>query len=376
MIADQIAFLKRLYQVLFSELDARTSFNRALDQILEYFNVDAGAILVKYPKHSLNCIAISGFDPIFDGESATILELAFDSERSWGGNNGKSGMVVGPDNFTALPVYDQLMAQHNLKDFRVIYLPAINEIKGVLGLFGPRKMPIKNGQHEFLELVGYQLGAALQVKELSELIRNQSNIEDSAYDKTVWALVNILDMRDSETEEHTLRVANLAVRLAQKFGFSKLDMLRVRRGALLHDIGKIAISDKILRKPAPLNKQEWEIMRQHPEIALELLSQFPFMQDAMDIPIAHHERWDGSGYPRGLAREDIPLIARIFAVVDVWDALCSDRPYRRAWPESDVLAYILSESGRHFDPDVVEAFMEVIESQPRNMLLPEFELLT
>jgi putative nucleotidyltransferase with HDIG domain len=245
-----------------------------------------------------------------------------------------------------------------------------------LGLFAPNKLPIQNGQNEFLELIGYQLGAALQVKELSDLMKNSNGTEEAAYDETVRALVKILDLRDSETEEHTLRVANLAVRLARNFGISNYDLLRVRRGALLHDIGKIAISDKILLKPAPLSKHEWEIMRQHPEIALELLSQFPFLQDALDIPIAHHERWDGRGYPRGLSKEDIPLIARIFAVVDVWDALSSDRPYRRAWPESDVLAYIVSESGKQFDPEVVEAFMEVIGGYPQRVFLPEFELLT
>ena len=136
-------------------------------------------------------------------------------------------------------------------------------------------------------------------------------------------------------------------------------LVHVRRGALLHDIGKMGVPDAILLKPGPLTDQEWVLMRQHPRLAYEMLSPIDFLRPALDIPNAHHERWDGTGYPRRLKGEDIPLSARLFAIVDVWDALCSDRPYRRAWPEQQAREHIQSLAGTHFDPDVVTAFLQI-----------------
>ncbi|MEW6718352.1 MAG: HD-GYP domain-containing protein, partial [Chloroflexota bacterium] len=138
--------------------------------------------------------------------------------------------------------------------------------------------------------------------------------------------------------------------------------VHVRRGALLHDMGKLGIPDTILLKPGPLTEKEWEIMHQHPVYAYELLAPIPYLRPALDIPYCHHENWDGSGYPRKLKGEQIPLVARIFAVVDVWDALRSDRPYRKAWPEEKALAYIQEQAGKHFDPQVVEAFLRTVGS--------------
>jgi len=143
-------------------------------------------------------------------------------------------------------------------------------------------------------------------------------------------------------------------------GMSEGELVHLRRGALLHDIGKMAIPDKILRKPGALDDHEREIMRRHPVYAYEMLSQISYLQPALDIPYCHHERWDGSGYPRRRAGEEIPLAARIFAVVDVWDALLSDRPYRSAWSEEETLAHIRAESGSHFDPKIVEIFLEIV----------------
>jgi len=144
---------------------------------------------------------------------------------------------------------------------------------------------------------------------------------------------------------------------------SEVELVHVRRGALLHDMGKLGIPDSILLKPGKLTDEEWVIMRKHPSYAYEMLSPITYLRPALDIPHGHHEKWDGSGYPRGFKGEQIPLAARIFAVVDVWDALCSDRPYRRAWPEEEVREYISSTSGTHFDPRVVEAFLNMIEKR-------------
>ncbi len=157
-------------------------------------------------------------------------------------------------------------------------------------------------------------------------------------------------------------MTDLTVALGQRLGVDEGGLIALRWGALLHDIGKIGVPDRILNKPGPLDDDEWEVMRAHPGIARELLAPISFLQDAIDVPAHHHERWDGRGYPDGLAGEEIPLAARVFAVVDVWDALCSDRPYRRAWTAEAVTRHLRENAGHHFDPAVVEAFLAMVEA--------------
>ena len=169
-----------------------------------------------------------------------------------------------------------------------------------------------------------------------------------AYDKTIEGWSRALDLRDKETEGHTQRVTEMTVKLAKAMGINDSEIVHIRRGALLHDIGKMGVPDAILHKPGPLNDEEWKIMRQHPQLAYDMLSPIAYLKPALDIPYCHHERWNGKGYPRGLKGEEIPLAARIFAVVDVWDALASDRPYRAAWPKEKVLEYIRVRIGTAF----------------------------
>ncbi|MBL8055441.1 MAG: HD domain-containing protein, partial [Anaerolineales bacterium] len=181
-----------------------------------------------------------------------------------------------------------------------------------------------------------------------------------AYDATLegWAIA--LELRDKETEGHTRRVTETTLRLARRMGLPEADLVNIRRGALLHDIGKIGIPDDILRKPGPLTEAEQLVMRKHPTYAYEIIAAIPFLYPAIDIPYCHHEKWDGTGYPRGLLDEAIPLAARLFAVVDVWDALRSDRPYRESWPSEKVVDHIRLLSGSHFDPQVVDAFLAML----------------
>jgi putative nucleotidyltransferase with HDIG domain len=191
----------------------------------------------------------------------------------------------------------------------------------------------------------------------------QAKIElAAAYDATLDAWARALDLRDRETEGHGRRVAELTIRLAGMLGLPEADRVHVWRGALLHDIGKMAIPDAILLKPAELSQEDWTIMRLHPVYAWELLSPIEYLQPALDIPYCHHERWDGSGYPRGLRKEEIPLAARVFAPADIWDALRSNRPYRSAWPADRAREYIASLSGIHLDPIVTEAFLDLLSS--------------
>jgi HD-GYP domain-containing protein (c-di-GMP phosphodiesterase class II) len=186
-----------------------------------------------------------------------------------------------------------------------------------------------------------------------------------SYDITLSGWSHALDLRDHETEGHSARVTAMSVRLAQAMGLSGEALEHFRRGALLHDIGKIGIPDAILHKPGPLSEAEWCVMRRHPEYARDLLAPIEFLRPALDIPYCHHERWDGTGYPQGLRGEDIPLAARIFAVVDVWDALTSDRPYRAAWGSDQVRRYLSANAGCLFDPVVVRTFLTLIESDRR-----------
>ena len=182
----------------------------------------------------------------------------------------------------------------------------------------------------------------------------------AAYEATLEGWARALDLRDHETEGHSRRVTELTLGLARAMGVSETHYVHIRRGALLHDIGKMAIPDGILLKPGPLTDSEWDIMREHPGHALALLAPIEYLRSALDIPYSHHEKWDGTGYPQGLKGEEIPLAARIFAAVDIWDALRSDRRYRTAWPEPRVQAHLASLAGSHLDPAVVATFLRLL----------------
>ncbi|KPL73517.1 phosphohydrolase [Leptolinea tardivitalis] len=203
-------------------------------------------------------------------------------------------------------------------------------------------------------------------RDISERIRSEKALIEAhthlekAYDATLHGWARALEMREHETADHSRRVVEITERIAREMGLREEELLNIKRGALLHDIGKIGVPDNILLKPGPLTSDEWAIMRQHPEFAYRMLKDIDYLQSAIEIPYGHHERWDGSGYPRGLAGTDIPLAARIFSVVDVWDALLSDRPYRPAWDQKTVLNYLQEQSGKQFDPAVVEIIIRLL----------------
>ena len=182
-----------------------------------------------------------------------------------------------------------------------------------------------------------------------------------AYEATLEGWIRAVDLRDRETEGHSRRVVGLAVKLAEELGVCSEKLVHVRRGALLHDVGKMALPDSVLRNPGELTEEEQALMRRHPEHAWEMLKGVEFARPALEIPLCHHERWDGTGYPRGLKGEEIPLSARLFAVVDVWDALRYDRAYRPGWPAERVKEHLRGEAGKHFDPAVVPAFLRILE---------------
>jgi len=271
-------------------------------------------------------------------------------------------MMPGMDGFE---VCERLRADPHLAEVPVIMVTALDDANS-------RLRGIEIGADDFITKPFNRAELRARVKTVTRLNRYHSLLSDRAalqqahtdlllsYDATIEGWVYALDLRDKETEGHSLRVTEMTVRLAHAAGIVDPELTHVRRGALLHDVGKLGIPDSILLKPGKLTDEEWVIMRRHPQYAYDMLAPIPFLRPALDIPFCHHEKWDGSGYPRGLVGEEIPLSARLFAVTDVWDALRSDRPYRAGWPVEKVVDYIRTQAGTHFDPKAVEVFLRAM----------------
>ena len=245
----------------------------------------------------------------------------------------------------------------------ILYFPLLlkNAATGVF-IVGTTDQPreFTASEMDLCYVLSFEVSLAIANAQLYAKAQNAVTDISLAYDATLEGWSRMLDMRDHVTEEHTHRVTELTIKLAERMGIPESELGHIRRGALLHDIGKMGIPDSILQKPAPLTDAEWAIMQTHPEKAYQVLSQIEYLAQAVDIPYCHHEKWDGTGYPRKLKGEVIPLSARIFAVVDVFDALTSDRPYRKAWGKDEALMYIERQSAKHFFPDAVKAFREMM----------------
>lgn len=243
----------------------------------------------------------------------------------------------------------------------VFYVPIIARTRPEAVLIvgsGEVHAGFSEGEIALCQMLSAEIGYAIANARLYLAVESAARELRAAYDATLRGWSRALELRDEDTSGHTDRAAALAVELARGLGIPECELDDVRRGALLHDIGKMAVPDCILHKAGPLDDREWTVMRKHPEFAYELLRGIGYLSSALEIPYCHHERWDGSGYPRGLRETEIPLPARIFSVIDVYDALTSDRPYRAAWTGDAALAYIASQSGEQFDPEVVGAFLE------------------
>ncbi|HEX2993820.1 MAG TPA: HD domain-containing phosphohydrolase [Anaerolineales bacterium] len=256
--------------------------------------------------------------------------------------------------------YAPSLAQEGFTSYYAAPLITQGNVKGVLEIFHRSLLEPDEEWLDFLKALAGQAAIAIEATTLFEDLQRTNRELIQAYDATIEGWSRALDLRDKETEGHTQRVTELTLELARAFNFDEKDLTYVRWGGLLHDIGKMGVPDKILLKAGPLDDGEWIVMKQHPVQAYEMLRPIRYLHPALDIPYCHHERWDGTGYPRGLKGEAIPLIARIFAVVDVWDALTSDRPYRAAWTPEQALAHIQQGAGRHFDLHVVEVFTNLI----------------
>jgi PAS domain S-box-containing protein len=258
--------------------------------------------------------------------------------------------------------FARLLQLEQLTHYCAVPLIVKGYVRGVMEIFFVDSEELDLEISNFLETIAQQAAIALESAQNFERLQKTNQELLQAYDDTLAGWVNFLDLRDEETEGHTMRVVDFTLKVCKSLGFSSKELMQINRGVLLHDIGKVGIPDSILNKPGPLTDAEWVIMKKHPVYAYQMLYPIAYLRPALDIPYCHHEKWDGSGYPRGLKGNEIPLSARIFAIVDVYDALTSNRPYRKAWPKEDVVKYIRENSGTHFDPDIVEKCLTVLTS--------------
>ncbi len=350
-----LAALHAIDMLITSNLDLRVTMKLFLDQSLPRLGMDAGIILL-----------LNNFTQTLEyGASVGVRNPAVKKsrERLGEGTAGKAAFerrTVAIQDLSASGsefVRGSLLVGDSFESYYAIPLIAKGETKGVFELFRNRRGEQDAEWFELLDALAVQAAIAIDNATLFNRLQ-QSNVELTlAYDTTIEGWSKALELRDSETEGHTQRVTDLTMRVACALGLKEEELVHVRRGALLHDIGKMAVPDTILMKAGPLTEEEQEKMRQHPTHAFALLSPIGYLRPALDIPYCHHEWWDGTGYPRGLKGAQIPMAARIFTIADNWDALVSDRRYRAAWPGEKVAEYIRSLAGTQFDPDLVEIFL-------------------
>lgn len=359
----RLSALQDINVAITENFDLQIPLVMLLDQVVTELKVDAADVLLYNPENkNLNYIAGRGFKT--DALKFTSLQMG----------QGVAGMAAQKRE----PIYikdltseattlsqSPLLEGENFVSYYGFPLIARNQVKGVLEIFHRSVLEPDQQWLDYLNTLISETAIALDNARMFTDLEKTNMELISAYEATLEGWARTLEMRDRETEGHSQRVLGMTMHLAEKMGVHGEDLVHIRRGSLLHDIGKIAIPDNILQKPGPLTDEEWETMRRHPSIAYEMLSSIHFLEPALEIPYHHHEKWDGSGYPQGLKGEEIPLAARIFAIVDVWDALSSDRPYRKAWQEEKVLGYIKEQSGTHFDPAVVKAFISLLEEEKR-----------
>jgi putative nucleotidyltransferase with HDIG domain len=353
-VAQQQA-LRMIDMAITASMDLGVTLDVLLQRVVQIQDVAAAAILLANPETlTLRFTAGRGFRT--DMIERTYLHIG----EGLAGRVALERRIIRADSPAELAHHwtgDPFYEAEGFCCYMAVPLIAKGQVQGVLEIFDRKPFPGDDDWLAFLEVIGGQAAVAVDNgRLLADLQRSNTNLS-LAYDNTIEGWSRALDLRDKETEGHTLRVTEMTVRLARAAGLPEREIVHIRRGALLHDIGKMGVPDHILLKPEALTDEEWVIMKQHTTHAYELLSPIAFLRPALDIPYCHHEKWDGSGYPRGLKGEEIPFPARLFALADVWDALTSDRPYRKAWSKERALQHITSQSGTHFDPRAVELFL-------------------
>jgi PAS domain S-box-containing protein/putative nucleotidyltransferase with HDIG domain len=352
----RLASLRSIDQAISNSFDLNLVMMVLIDKVTSELKVDAASILLFNPiNQMLEHSAGSGYrSRLVD---STVVRIG---EAYAGLSMYERRMIQFPSPDLPAPSRDtaRLMAEEGFSSGVCAPLITKGEVKGVLQVFSRTMIKPVASWLGFLEVLTSQAAIAIDNAELFRHLQRSNQDLKTAYDSMLEGLVRAMDARFHEAKNHSRSVTRLALELAETMHVSSEDLGNIRRGALLHDIGQLALPDAILLKPGPLTAEEWRIMRQHPRLALEMLSPITTLAKVMEIPYAHHEKWDGSGYPRGSKGEHIPFSARLFAVVDVWDSMTADRPYRPALSAIEAQTYIREQSGKHFDPDVVTAFLK------------------
>jgi putative nucleotidyltransferase with HDIG domain len=359
---ERIGALAGIGSVINSSLGLERVLVEVMDALIVLMKAERGFLMLRDADGQLK-VRIAR-----DSDHHDLTEDAFIISRSVVGRVVERGEAVLTSNAQEDVRFEEQASilAHHLLSILCAPLKLKDELIGVIYVENRAQAGIF--QDEDLELISSfanQAAVAIDNARLFDDLQAKNQELEEAYQATLEGWVRALDMRDKETEGHTIRVTKLTEQLAGVMGIEDADMLHIRRGALLHDIGKMAIPDGILLKPGALTAEERTLIEKHPVYAFEMLRPIKFLNPALDIPYCHHEKWDGSGYPRRLSGEDIPLAARIFAVVDVWDALVSDRPYRKGLQPADVKKKIRDDAGAHFDPQVVDAFLSLDEHPVR-----------
>jgi PAS domain S-box-containing protein len=354
---DHLATLHAIDMIINSSLDLGVTLAEFLNFVTSRLHVDAAAVLLLNPyTQMLEYAAMRGFRNEGIRQSRLRLGEGVAGRAALERRTiGIPDLRLGDSEFKRLG----LIEGEGFVAYYAVPLIAKGQVKGVLDVLHRSALAVDDEWMSFFVSLAAQAAIAIDNAALfSDLQRSNAELI-LAYDTTIEGWARALELRDQETEGHTRRATEMTMRLALAMGMGGADLVHVRRGALLHDIGKMSIPDAVLLKNGPLTEEEWGIMRRHPVSAFEMLSPIAYLRPALDIPYCHHERWDGTGYPRGLKGEQIPLAARIFSLADIWDALNSDRRYHAAWPHEQIREYIRSLAGTQFDPQVVEVFLNM-----------------
>jgi PAS domain S-box-containing protein/putative nucleotidyltransferase with HDIG domain len=352
-IQRQLANLAALHAIdtaITSNEDLGSTIQVALDQVVNRLSVDAACILkCDIENQKLMFVGGVGFKESNLNRRSPYSDCIVEIEEN----------ILIPnlqEDRDYLEKSEYLWKNEGFVSYMGIPLIVKNQLKGILEIFQRQTLMPDQEWLEFLDALVNQISIAIDSATLfDDLHRSNADLE-AAYAHTLEGWAGVLELRDYETRGHSMRVASKSVELAAGLGVTERDLVHIRRGALLHDIGKMGIPDSILLKPGELNSEEWDEMKKHPIYGYEILRSIGFLEPSLDIVLYHHERWNGSGYPKGLKGREIPLPARIFAVVDIWDSLINERPYRNAWSTEKTWAYLQKAAGEELDPEIVEIF--------------------
>jgi HD-GYP domain-containing protein (c-di-GMP phosphodiesterase class II) len=354
-------YMVEINKAISGSVDLDQVVNETLNNIVSHLHpAAAGVMIYEHDAKILQYHSVRGFlrrypiaDVQIDLNRAFWQDLLFHYQTS---------VIRYKDNkFNGLPESIKAYEQENFNTYFAAPLVTEGEVKGLLEVYLQGTQDEVDSWRPFIDALVHQLAKAVGNAQAYEELQQKTFELTMAYDTTIARFAQAMDQRDNRISRNTQRLAEMTERLARSMNATEEDVVNIRRGVLLEDISKLSLLDKILQKQGPLTDKEWEFVHQHPQVVFNLLEDISILRPALEIPYCHHENWDGSGYPRGLAGEAIPLAARLFAVVNVYDALLTDRPYRPSWDENDALAYIQSLSGIQFDPDVVSAFFKMLD---------------